>query len=88
MSRAKESDGPIIAPNPRELLAYLGEVAQYVYDTYSKFPATLPTIFMRACVQAHHLDTEFYETHFQKGAYLETHAQHLARWHPPAGKEG
>jgi len=26
-------------------------------------------------------DTECYEAHFRAGAYLETHRQHLARWH-------
>ncbi|MCD9625184.1 hypothetical protein [Rhabdothermincola salaria] len=32
-------------------------------------------------VQAVHLDTGFYDTHYQPGAYLETHADHMARWH-------
>jgi len=64
-----------------ELLSCLGEMAQYVYDMYGKFPATVPTIFMRVYVQAHHLDTEFYDTHFAPGSYLETHTRHMERWH-------
>jgi hypothetical protein len=64
-----------------EFLACLGDMAQYVYDTYGKFPATVPTIFMRVYVQAQHLDTEFYDTHFAPDSYLETHARHMERWH-------
>jgi len=44
-------------------------------------PATLPTVVLRIVVQAQHIDTEFYETHFGKSAYLDTHARHLAQWH-------
>jgi nucleoside-diphosphate-sugar epimerase len=28
-----------------------------------------------------HIDTEFYDEHYQPGAYLETHAKHMQRWH-------
>jgi hypothetical protein len=55
--------------------------AQYAYDTFGKFPATVPTIFILMYVQAHHLDLEYYDTLFQPGAYLHTHAEHLERWH-------
>jgi hypothetical protein len=68
-------------PYSEELLTCVGEMAQYVYDTYGKFPGTTPTIFMRVYVQAHHLDKEFYDTHFGPGSYLETHAHHMERWH-------
>jgi hypothetical protein len=27
------------------------------------------------------LDLEFYDQFFKSGAYLPTHAEHLARWH-------
>ncbi len=33
-------------------------------------------------LQAHHLDLEFYDHFFEPGAYLETHANHMAKWHP------
>jgi hypothetical protein len=32
-------------------------------------------------VQAVHLDTDYYDTHYQPGAYLPTHADHWQRWH-------
>ena len=70
-----------VKPYSEEFVAALGEMAQYVYETYGRFPATLPTIVLRIIVQAQHIDTEFYDAHFEKGAYLDTHAQHMARWH-------
>jgi hypothetical protein len=36
-------------------------------------------------LQAHHLDLEFYDRKFKPGAYLRTHAEHMARWHPDEG---
>ena len=59
----------------------LGEVAQYVFDTYGKFPGSFNTIVLPGFVQAVHLDTEFYDEHYREGAYLETHAEHMRRWH-------
>jgi hypothetical protein len=55
--------------------------AQYVYDTFGKFPGTVPSIFLIMYLQAHHLDLEFYNKFFKPGAYLKTHAHHMRRWH-------
>jgi hypothetical protein len=55
--------------------------AQYLYDTFGKFPATVPSIFLITYLQAHHLDLEFYDEFYKPGAYLKTHAAHMARWH-------
>ena len=55
--------------------------AQYVFDTFGKFPGTGPSIFLITYLQAHHLDLEFYDTFYKPGAYLKTHATHMARWH-------
>jgi hypothetical protein len=56
--------------------------AQYILDTFGKFPGTVPSIFLITYLQAHHLDLEFYDTFYKPGAYLKTHAKHMARWHP------
>ena len=32
-------------------------------------------------LQTHHLDLDYYDHHFDPGAYLRTHAEHQARWH-------
>jgi len=55
--------------------------AQYILDTFGKFPGTVPSIFLITYLQAHHLDLEFYDTFFEQGAYLKTHTNHMARWH-------
>lgn len=62
----------------------VGLQAQYLYDTFGKFPGTVPSIFVITYLQAHHLDLDFYDTFFKPGAYLGTHAAHMARWHPEA----
>lgn len=55
--------------------------AQYIYDTFGKFPATVPSIFCMMYLQAHHLDTNFYDEFYEPGSYLHTHARHHERWH-------
>jgi len=55
--------------------------ADYVLDTFGKFPGTVPTVFILTYLQAHHLDLEFYDRFFEPGAYLRTHATHLRTWH-------
>jgi hypothetical protein len=70
-----------ITPYSDEFVDCLAGVAQYVYDTYGKFPNTFTTMVLSGYVQAVHLDTGFYDTHYKPGAYLETHARHMERWH-------
>src|SRR5919112_21400 len=65
-----------------EFKALITLEAQYVLDTFGKFPGTVPTLFILNYVQAHHLDLEFYDRFFRPGAYLRTHAEHMQRWHP------
>jgi hypothetical protein len=55
--------------------------AQYVYDTFGKFPGTVPSMFLIMYVQAHHLDLDFYDAFYKPGAYLKTHANHMKQWH-------
>ena len=57
-------------------------MAQHIYDRFGKFPGMIPAVFIETLLQAHHLDLEFYDHHFEPGAYLWTHAQHMADWHP------
>lgn len=56
--------------------------AQYVLETFGRFPGTVPSIFCLPYLQAFHLDLEFYDRFYEPGAYLETHARHRERWHP------
>ena len=54
---------------------------QYIFDTFGKFPGTVPTLFIMNYVQAQHIDLDFYDRFFRPGAYLPTHAEHQAVWH-------
>ncbi|MFL5841105.1 MAG: hypothetical protein ACJ77Z_11720 [Thermoleophilaceae bacterium] len=64
-----------------EFRACVALQAQYIFDTFGRFPGTVPTVFIMNYVQAHHLDLDFYDRLFKPGAYLRTHAEHMARWH-------
>jgi hypothetical protein len=64
----------------------VGLQAQYILDTFGKFPGTVPSIFLITYLQAHHLDLEFYDTFYKPGAYLKTHARHMSQWHSGAKK--
>jgi hypothetical protein len=55
--------------------------AQYILDTFGKFPGTVPTLFIMNYVQAQHIDLDFYDRFFKPGAYLRTHAEHMRHWH-------
>jgi hypothetical protein len=70
-----------VEPYSDEFVTCLGEVAQHIYDTHGRFPSTYTTIVLTGYVQAVHLDTDYYDTHFQPGAYLPTHSEHWERWH-------
>jgi hypothetical protein len=70
-----------VTPYSGEFVDCLSEVAQYVYDTYGRFPNTFTTMVLSGYVQAVHLDTDFYDRHYESGAYLSTHAHHMERWH-------
>lgn len=70
-----------VSPYSEEFVDMLGEIAQYEYDKHGKFPGSITTIVLPGFVQAQHIDTAYYDTHFQPGAYLETHASHMQHWH-------
>jgi hypothetical protein len=70
-----------VTPYSDELVECLGETAQYIYDKHGRFPGTFTTVVLPGFAQAHHIDTDFYDAHYEPGAYLETHATHMERWH-------
>ena len=78
--RASEIKGGV-DPYSEEFRACLGEVAQYIYDTHGRFPGTFTTMVLTGYVQVVHIDTDYYDAHFQPGAYLDSHRQHWNRWH-------
>ncbi|MHB8789151.1 MAG: hypothetical protein ACYDBT_04660 [Desulfobulbaceae bacterium] len=68
-------------PHDERFRECVAHQAQYVYDTFGKFPGTVPSMFLIMYLQAHHLDLEFYDKFYKPGAYLRTHANHMADWH-------
>jgi len=62
-------------------------MAQYILDSFGKFPGTVPTLWVQTYLQAHHLDLEFYDMKFKEGAYLGTHSRHMERWHSEQRRE-
>ncbi|WP_299754125.1 hypothetical protein [uncultured Pontibacter sp.] len=67
--------------HPEEFRECVAMQAQYIYDTFGKFPGTVPSIFTITYLQAHHLDLEFYDKFYKSGSYLKTHAEHMENWH-------
>jgi hypothetical protein len=59
----------------------VGIQAQYLFDTFGKFPATVPSLMILNYLQAHHLDLDFYDQKLRPGSYLETHRRHMETWH-------
>ena len=68
------------APIDDEFIDCVATMAQYIQDTFGRFPATVPAMFSMMYLQAHQLDIGFYDTHFNPGAYLRTHANHHENW--------
>ena len=67
-------------PHSEEFVECVATMAQYVFDTFGKYPATIPSVFAMMYLQAHKLDTDFYDTHLSQGGYLKTHANHEENW--------
>jgi hypothetical protein len=80
------SDSPKVRssakPYSEEFKECVALQAQYIYDTYGKFPATIPSIFLDMYIQAQHIDLDFYDHYFKpEVAYLTTHKEHIRKWH-------
>ena len=69
------------APHTPEFKACVSQQAQYIFDTFGRFPGTVPSLFIMNYLQAQHLDVEFYDQFFKPGAYLPTHSKHQQNWH-------
>jgi len=57
---------------------------QYTLETWGKFPGTVPSVWVMNMLQAQHIDLDFYDQFFKPGSYLDTHRDHMRRWHPGA----
>ena len=64
-----------------EGLACTKAVCNYIHDTYGRFPGTTDAMHLMWVMQAHHIDTDYYDRFFGSDAYGLQHAAHLATWH-------
>jgi hypothetical protein len=64
-----------------EGLACTKAICNYICDTYSRFPGGLDAMHLMWVMQAHHIDTDYYDRFFGPEAYGLTHATHMAIWH-------
>ena len=64
------------------LVQCVKDICNYIYQTYGRFPSHVDAISTPGCwVQAHHLDLEFYDRFYKKGAYTEAQRDHMTLWH-------
>ena len=64
-----------------EGLACTKAVCNYIYDTYGRFPGSTDAMHLMWVMQAHHVDTDYYDYFFGSHAYGPTRASHMATWH-------
>jgi hypothetical protein len=64
-----------------EGLACTKAICNYVFETYGRFPAGTDAMHLMWFVQAHHIDTDYYDRLFKPGAYGPTHRSHMQTWH-------
>jgi hypothetical protein len=80
MSDAEHRRGTVAVSE--EGIACTKAVCNYIHETYGRFPGSLDAMHLMWFMQAHHIDTDYYDRFFRPGAYGPTHAAHLATWHP------
>jgi hypothetical protein len=80
MSAAEHRAGTVQVSD--EGIACTKAVCNYIHETYGRFPGSLDAMHLMWFMQAHHIDTDYYDKFFRPGAYGPTHAAHLASWHP------
>ena len=71
------------APKPTETtIQIVKDVANYIYDTYGRFPAFVDPMYMRLVFQAMHIDPDFYDKYYPKGSYNDMHIDTFLEHHP------
>ena len=67
--------------SPDEVAQMTKDLCNYIYTTYGRFPAQLDAMNMCMWLQAHHLETDYYDRFMQSGAYHDAIAHHMRVWH-------
>ena len=67
--------------SPDEVVQMTKDLCNYIHTTYGRFPAQLDAMNMCMWLQAHHLETDYYDRFMQPGAYHQAIAHHMQVWH-------
>ena len=78
----RRSIAPARSGSAPEGLACTKAICNYILDTYGRFPGGTDAMHLMWVMQAHHIDTDYYDRFFGPGAYGPAHATHMATWHP------
>ncbi len=73
-----------VKPHTEEFKECVTLQSTYIHRHFGRFPGTSPTILAFMVLQAQHIDLDYYDRFYQPGAYLQTHALHMANWHAAA----
>ncbi|OGP65071.1 MAG: hypothetical protein A2170_16715, partial [Deltaproteobacteria bacterium RBG_13_53_10] len=65
----------------RETVEVAKCVANYIYDTYGRFPKLFNPILCENFVQISHIDTEFYDRYYPEDGTWEEQREHMRLWH-------
>ncbi len=65
----------------RESVEVSKAIANYIYDTYGRFPKTVDPIFCPTQVQVSHVDVDLYDKYYVSGTLWNEHREHLKVWH-------
>jgi hypothetical protein len=79
MSEAEHRAGTVRVS--AEGLACTKAICNYIHDRYGRFPCSTDAMHLMWLMQAHHIDTDYYDRFFGPGAYGPAHAAHMANWH-------
>ena len=78
----RRSIAPARSRSARKGLACTKAICNYIHDTYGRFPGGTDAMHLMWVMQAHHIDTDYYDRFFGPGAYGPAHAAHMTTWHP------
>jgi hypothetical protein len=65
---------------PKEAIECTKSIVNYAYETYGRFPVNYDSTMVPIAVQAHHLDTDFYEKYISL-PLPEAMRNHMKSWH-------
>ena len=67
--------------DPEETVQVARCVANYIYQTYGRFPKLFNPLLCENFVQVSHISTEFYRRYYQEDATWKEQREHLDVWH-------